>query len=91
VPERACKAGALPAELHAHCNSIILIDRTGKWLKMTAGCKQMLLSTFSRMRIRLKVNTDGSCVAYFCGDDNCPGLTEMGGSLGTLNGLPSSR
>jgi hypothetical protein len=25
VPERACKAGALPAELHAPCNYMILI------------------------------------------------------------------
>ena len=42
----SCKAGALPAELHAHCDSIILIDRTGKWLKMTAACKHMLLVNF---------------------------------------------
>ena len=25
MPERACKARALPAELHAHCNYMILI------------------------------------------------------------------
>ena len=25
MPERACKAGALPAELHAPCNYMILI------------------------------------------------------------------
>ena len=35
MPERACKAGALPAELHAHRNCMILIDSVRENLQMS--------------------------------------------------------
>jgi len=46
VPERACKGGALPAELHAHGNCVILIDSVRENLQMsTCSCLQVLAQT----------------------------------------------
>jgi hypothetical protein len=50
VPERACKAGALPAELHAPCNHMILIVSLIEFREIDYLLSQQVLSSAGSYR-----------------------------------------